>query len=333
VSQSASTNLRRPRGIRTVGALAAVVLAGGVAAAYQLGIRGHGDPSFRQGGEFLSADDDIPTPGVDGTPYPYGDVTAPSTTAAPAPEVPMSTASAAPAPTPTTRPAATPAAGAGGPATTALPATPVPPATGVYTYAVQGTEGATAFGSRSYPSTATVVVHHDPSVRQDELVHDLRLSDQHGEREIIRYTPQGVAFSFEGGSITFGPGTQTSQATYSPLMVQVPFPLRAGAAAAGSSAAKSGTTVQRTEDWTAKVVGQEVLDVLGQPRTTWVIDVQRRTPPGGAEQVDRFRRYWYDPALGTWVRWTERFHASRDMIVDFTYDTTYTATLTGFRPA
>jgi hypothetical protein len=113
-------------------------------------------------------------------------------------------------------------------------------------------------------------------------------------------------------------------------MVQIPFPLRAGASASAASAARNGDKVDRTEQWTATVVGQEVLDVLGAKHTTWVVDLQRNTEPGGREVVDRFRRYWYDPVLGTWVKWTERFHASRDMLVDFTYDTTYTATLVGF---
>jgi hypothetical protein len=312
-----------------VGVLAAVVLLVGVAAAYQLGVRGHRPPRFREGGDFLTSKE-IPVPGQDGVPYPYGDASA---TTAPGTSTPSTATSAA---APVARPSTSVTAGSTSAATpnpdTAL-VTPTRPAAGTYTYALSGTEGATGFGSRSYPAAATDVVHPDPSVRSDELVHDLRLSDQHEEREVVRYSPQGLAFSFEGGSITFGPGTQTSQATYSPLMVQIPFPLRAGAQASGSSAARSSSSTERVERWTAKVVGQQVLDVLGQQHTTWVVDVQRTTTSQGAEQVDRFRRYWYDPALGVWVRWTERFHGSRDLLIDFTYDTTYTASLTGFAPA
>ena len=309
----------RNASLRVVGALTAVVLVGGLAAAYQLGVRAHRDPSFDQGGAFLSAED-FTTPGVDGAPFPYGDATATTVASASGSVPPTTIASSSPMTTQA-------------PTTTAVDlTTPHLAPTGTYTYAVSGTEGATALGSRSYPATASLVVHGDPGIRKDELVHDLRLSDQHEEREIVRYSPTGIAFSFEGGAITFGPGTQTSQANYSPLMVQIPFPLQVGATASGASAAKDGGKVARTEDWTAKVVGQEILDVLGQQRTTWVVDLQRQTKPGGAEQVNRFRRYWYDPVLGTWVKWTERFHASRDMLVDFTYDTTYTATLTGFVP-
>jgi hypothetical protein len=314
-----------------VAVLAAFVLVAGIGAAYQLGVRAHRAPSFAKGGAFLSAGD-IQTPGVNGVPFPYGDATA--TTAAGAATTAAGSVTASPGTT-VAHPAVTTAPIAS--TTTIDPnaalVTPNKPAVGTYTYALDGTEGATGFGSRGYPARGTDVIHADRTVRSDELVHDLRLSDQHEEREVVRYSPQGLAFSFEGGSITFGPGTQTSQATYAPLMVQVPFPLRAGAQASGSSAAKDGASTARVEDWTTKVVGQEVLTVLGQRHTTWVIDIQRTTTPGGSEHVNRFRRYWYDPALGVWVKWTERFHASRDLLVDFSYDTNYTATLVGFAPA
>jgi hypothetical protein len=72
--------------------------------------------------------------------------------------------------------------------------------------------------------------------------------------------------------------------------------------------------------------------VLGEQHLTWVVDLQRTTPAGSAEEVDRFRRYWYDPALGTWVKWTERFHGARQLLLTFTYDADYTATLSGFSP-
>lgn len=327
VSAPAAAAPTGPRFTRTIAVLAAVSLLAGLAAAYQVGVRSKRAPSFAVGGEFANADD-FPAPGIDGRGYPYGNVLdstrvpgAPADPAAPA----GGTATTVAGTTATT----TPAAPAGGAVDLANPRLP---GTGTYTYSVQGTEGATSFGSRSYPSTGTIVVHRADGLRSDELVHDLKLSDDHEEREVLRYGPKGIAFSFEGGSITFGPGTQTSQATYDPLMVQIPYPLQAGATASGSSPANDGGKVARTEDWTTKVVGQEVVDVLGQQRTTWVVDIQRVTKPGGAEQVNRFRRYWYDPELGVWVKWTERFHAARNMLVDFTYDTTYTATLTGYAP-
>jgi hypothetical protein len=325
---NASPTAAGVRFARTAAVLAALVLVAGLASAYQVGVRARRAPSFTVGGTFADPAD-FPYPGVDGRGYPYGNAQdAAAGSAAEAPATTLATALTATAP-PAARPAAA-ADEAPGSATAAGTTAPHPPALGTYTYAVSGTEGATGFGSRSYPGRATVVVHGGPGARADELVHDLRLSEQHEEREVVRYGPTGIAFSFEGGAITFGPGTQTSQATYDPLMVQIPFPLRAGASASAASAARNGDKVDRTEQWTATVVGQEVLDVLGAKHMTWVVDLQRNTEPGGREVVDRFRRYWYDPVLGTWVKWTERFHASRDMLVDFTYDTTYTATLVGF---
>lgn len=331
----------RPRFVGVVAVLVAMVLAGGVAAAYQLEVRAGRPPSFAQGGEFLEA---LPAAGRDGRPYPYGDTSSSTTGAAP-------TTAAAPSTTPgsgggppgsTGRaigPSSTeaPVPAESGPPASASPAMPratAPvPATGVYTYAVAGHEAASGFGSRGFPASATVVVHGDPSIPTGSLVHDLHLSDQHEEREIVAYGADGAAFLYEAGSVTFGPGTQTSQGGYEPPMVQIPWPLADGASVSGTSAAKDGNgNVSRTEQWTTTVVGREVLDVLGAPHETWVVDSQRNTTGGGSETVDRHRRYWYDPQLGTWVQWTERFHGERAMFVTFTYDSEYTATLTAFTP-
>lgn len=80
------------------------------------------------------------------------------------------------------------------------------------------------------------------------------------------------------------------------------------------------------------MVGRETLTILGERRETWVVDLQRTTAPGSSEQVDRLRRYWYDPVLGTWVEWAERFHGRRNVVLTFSYDAEYTATLSGFTP-
>ena len=328
MSPSASP-IRRPPFFRTALTGVVVVLLAGLAGAYQVGVRANRAPTFDEGGAFLAATD-LPRAGDEGRPYPYGDAwattatsaTLPSSTAPPSSTTPAARPSASVVPTVTTQPSPD------------VRSRPRPPATGTYTYAVSGTEAATGFGSRTYPERATVVVHHGDRTRDDELVLDLRLSGQHEEREILRYSPSGVAFAFEGGSVTFGPGTQTSQASYDPLMVQIPFPLAVGASAKGASSARDASgNVARVETWTSKVVREETITVLGRARTVWVVDVQRNTGSGATEQVDRYRRYWYDPALGTWVKWSERFHGARRMVLDFTYDTTYTATLVGFTPA
>jgi hypothetical protein len=327
----------RPRFVRSVGALTALTLLGGSAAAYQLEVRADRPPSFDQGGEFLDA---LPVAGADGRPYPYGDATAAAAVASSTTQPVATTAApvvtAGPAGPTGTTPAAPvdPAAGQGStpaaPPATLGAAAPLP-ATGAYTYAVSGTEAASGFGSRAFPSQATLVVHADPSVPAGSLVHDLRLSDQHEERSIVAYGADGVSYTYEAGSVTFGPGTQTSQGSYEPPMVQIPWPLADGASVSGASAARDGSgNVTRTEAWTTTVVGREILDVLGTQRETWVVDIQRNAD--GAEKVDRYRRYWYDPTLGIIVQWSERFHGERAMLVTFTFDSEYTATLTGFTP-
>lgn len=344
MASSASPNREarplRPPSVRRLGTATAVLLLLGVAATYQVGVRSRRPPSFEVGGTFADPAD-FPPAGTEGRPYPYGDA---STATPVAPEVllpalppePVTTAppgTITPSSTSTPTKAAAATKGPATPPTTRQPAGPIRPAAGTYTYAVKGSEGATGAGSRSFPPAASVAVHHDPTVGPDELVHDIRLSGQHEEREVIRYGEQGLAFSFEAGSITFGSATQASQATYKPPMVQIPWPLRAGLTVTGASDAVAGSgQVTRTETWAARVVGQEVLTVLGQPHATWIVDVQRTTKPGSAEQVHRVRRYWYDPALGVWVRWTERFHGERNLLITFSYDADYRADLTGFTP-
>src|SRR2546422_5933193 len=135
------------------------------------------------------------------------------------------------------------------PVVAAAPAPPGPnrPALGKYTYTVDGEESATGFGGRRFPSQMTTVVHGAEGLKADELVFDLTYSDQHKEREIVAYRDDGLAFTFEGGQVSFGPGTQTSQADYDPPMVQIPWPLEPGASRAGTSKAKqSDGSVART---------------------------------------------------------------------------------------
>jgi hypothetical protein len=297
-----------------------VLLALQALAVYQLVFRAHGTPNFRRGGTFVAV-------GTNGRPVPY------------APAVAASDASAV---TTTTAPTSTPSITAtgepqdgtsGGSVSGAVTDSGRPadlPATGTYTYAVAGSERATGLGSRDYPSTMTFDVHTSPDLDPTEVVADLRFSENHEEREILRRTPDGMAFAFEGGSITFGPGTQTSQADYDPPMVQIPTTLTPGFTTSGTSTAKNNDgSTSRVEDWTVSVLGQETVDIGGTAVDTWVVDVHRSTRPGSSDKVNRQRRYWYDPTRALWVRWHETFHGSRDYAaITFTYDTDYTATLT-----
>src|SRR5918996_5415869 len=144
------------------------------------------------------------------------------------------------------------------PAAAQAPPAPARPALGNYTYAVDGEEGATAAGSRRFPEQMTTVVHGGPGLAPDELVFDITYSQEHVEREIVAYRGDGVYFTFEGGQVRFGPGTQTSEADYDPPMLQIPWPLEPGATRTGVSEAKRDDgSVVRTEDWKATVVGVE----------------------------------------------------------------------------
>jgi hypothetical protein len=322
-----AASVRRPERpatgrIRLISVAAVVVLAGGAAAAYQIGRPKH--PSFRRGGAFAATQRSglAPTTAA-GTAVPdvADTATLPSASAAAA-------STAASAPRPAAAPTSTTTLAPGG----APPAAATPLALGTYTYAVTGNESVTGFGSRSYPPALTAVAHGDPSLPPDEVAWDLAFSPQHSERDVLAYAPGGVAFAFEAGAITFGPATQTSQADYVPPMVQVPLPLRVGDVRSGTTQARGQNgSVSRVEDWTVKVTGQETLVIDGSKVPTWVVTLERHTRPGSTDQATRSRTYWYDPARRIWVKWRERMHGQRKTLgFTFTYDTSYEATLTGF---
>jgi hypothetical protein len=236
---------------------------------------------------------------------------------------------------------------ASGPAPTAAPtppATPAPPpgqagapgkpAVGTYTWAVDGTEGASFVGTRRFPDRMTMVVHSGPGVQPDQLVFDLTYSDKHAEREIVGFRHDGIYFDFEGGSVTFGPRTETSQADYEPPILEIPWPLQAGVTRTGVSKAKNGDgSISRTEDWTTSVVGQEPVAVGGVTINAWKVQVDRKFRPGGSDQGTRSRTMWFDPARNMWVKFTEVFHGERHEIgFSFTYDSNVTAVLSSFTP-
>lgn len=304
------------RTLRTVlgaGIATVLVLDGG--AAYQLGVRAHRAPSFTRGGRFAAAGSQLPSD----RPLPYTPLTSSEPTAAPT--TPASTAVPS---APTTAPTRVAAAGAPAPSPAATPPPSAihAPALGTYTYAVDGSESATGFGSRRLPSTMTTTIAVDPDDAERRVL-DLRFSDQHEEREIAAYGADGIGFVYEAGSVTFGPYTQTSEADYTPPMIQVPAQLEPGTSARGTSDASS-----RVEDWTVRVLRTERVDGYD----TVVVQIDRQSRPGTAEQVTRTRIYWYAPALGTWVRWEEKMHASRAMAgPTFSYDCQYSAVLKDVR--
>jgi len=333
--------------ILAVVAAVTVLAAGGIG--YKLTHKG--PPSFRRGGEFAVAGPPISTTSssvetVESTSssVPAAQPVSPAPTASSATTATTRTGSAATSPTTRAAAATTTTRAASGPAPTApkpVPPTPPPaqqpagpgkPAVGTYTYTVDGTEGASFVGTRKMPSTMTMVVHAGPGVAADQLVFDITYSDKHAEREIVGFRNDGVYFDFEGGSVTFGPRTETSQADYQPPILQVPLPLQAGLSRTGVSKAQNADgSLSRTEDWKATVLGQEAVTVGGATVNAWKIDLQRKFRPGTPDQGYRNRTYWFDPARNIWVKYTEVFHGERHVAVgSFSYDSNITATLASF---
>ena len=315
-----------------------------------------GPPSFRRGGQFAIAGG--PTSTTASTP---ATGTTATTTAAPDPATTAPAASSSTTATTTRRPgtasattttsgraAATPTTrAASGPAPTPAPtspATPAPqpapaggpgkPALGTYTWAVDGTEGASFVGNRKFPDKMTMVVHSGPDIKPDQLVFDLTYSDKHAEREIVGFRNDGIYFDFEGGSVTFGPRTETSQADYQPPILEIPSPLQAGLSRTGVTQAKGADgSVSRTEDWKATVLGQEAVTVGGATVNTWKVEVDRKFRPGSSDQGYRNRTMWFDPARNLWVKFAEVFHGERHTAgFSFTYDSNVTAVLASFTP-
>jgi hypothetical protein len=341
--------------VKVLAGVASVTLLAGGVIAYN--VLDKGPPSFRRGGEFAVAGAPSSTTASSA---PTAETTA--TTAAPvgvpgsAPPATATTtatartgAAATSSTTATTgRPRATATTRApSGPAPTTAPKAPVnptpapaapsgpgKPAVGTYTWTVDGTEGASFVGARKFPEKMTMVVHAGAGVEADQLVFDLTYSDKHAERQIVGFRNDGIYFDFEGGSVTFGPRTETSQADYEPAILQIPLPLQPGVSRSGVTRATGADgKVSRTEDWKTTVLGQEAVTVGGATVNAWKVEVQRKFRPGSPDQGYRNRTMWFDPARHMWVKFVEVFHGERHTAgFSFTYDSNVTAVLAGFTP-
>ncbi|HEV7862874.1 MAG TPA: hypothetical protein VGR20_09245 [Acidimicrobiia bacterium] len=180
----------------------------------------------------------------------------------------------------------------------------------------------------------TMVVHSGPGIAADQLVFDLTYSDKHAEREIVGFRNDGVYFDFEGGSVTFGPRTETSQADYEPPILQIPTPLQPGLSRTGVTQAKGADGgVSRTEDWKMTVLGQEAVTVGGAAVNAWKVQVDRKFRPGTPDQGFRNKTLWFDPGRNMWVKFVEVFHGERHQAgFSFSYDSNVTAVLATFTP-
>jgi len=340
--------------VKILAGVASVAVLGAGVVGYQ--ITHKGPPSFRRGGQFAIAG--LPSSTTSST-----EATAETSATTAATQAPTTGSSLAPSTTATTRKAAaasttsvtsaraagvtTTTRAASGPAPAPTPAPPgqsAPPpsaqdptgkpAVGTYTYNVDGTEGASFVGNRKLPDKMTMVVHTGSGLKPDQLVMDLTYSSNHAEREIVGFRNDGIYFDFEGGSITFGPRTETSQADYEPPILEVPLPAQPGVSRTGVTQAKGADgKVSRTEDWKTTVLGQEAVTVGGATVNAWKVEVQRKFRPGSADQGYRNRTMWFDPTRHIWVKFTEVFHGERHVgLGSFTYDSNVTAVLASFTP-
>ena len=296
-----------------------MLLLGG-AVLYQTTIRSDDPPTFSRGGNFaggepssegeldLSLSTPKPTPGPGGLVRSSAVITAPRST--PEPEF----------------------SGSGPP-----PA----PVFGRYIYKVAGYEQATAFQRRSYPPEMTTTVHRDqpeepgvPRLKSDELIMDLFFSAQHEEREIVAFRRDALMFTYEARSVTFGPSTQTSEATYDPPITQIPIPLDVGETREGTTRATTPEGEEsRIEDWTMKVEGRETIQIMDERVDTWIVRIDRQTRPESSEQMTLSRTYWFAPERSMWVRWDEEMTTTQDFGPGtVTYDTKFSATLDRIEP-
>jgi hypothetical protein len=204
-------------------------------------------------------------------------------------------------------------------------ARPLPlPATGTYTYAVDGTESTTGFPSRHLPATMTLTIAR----AGNDVTFTSQFSAQHAERDVLRYSTDGVALTQETRNATFGSTTRSTDARFEPAVRALVLPATKGAAASGASTARdSGGVTAWQEDWHVTDVAAKTLTLAGKPVDTWEVTITRASRPGSADQFHETRTYWYDLTRGLWVRWDETVHATHAQGLTVAYDLTFSASL------
>ncbi|MEX0873997.1 MAG: hypothetical protein WD646_04680 [Actinomycetota bacterium] len=214
------------------------------------------------------------------------------------------------------------------------------PSLGRYIYSVVGTEQGSFLGggSRGYPSEMTMTVNRstdDPSIRlrPDEVVFDLNFSTNHTESEVVAYRKDGIHFTSESWSISFGGTSFVNDGTYTPPMLQIPIPLDEGVEHTGTSRVEDPAgNESRTEEWTVEVQGPERIFALGVELDTWMVRIERRTR-SGSQPVTRSRTYWLSPERSIWVKWQETTNISQGSgLTRSSYVSDYTATLDRIEP-
>ena len=203
----------------------------------------------------------------------------------------------------------------------------VTPRTGVYTLAVSGSESA-KFGPitgchNSFPSRATLDVHHATGESPSSYDFDMRLypnqANKHDERHIYKYTKHSMILTYEQETVTCSGIKQSSSVSYSPAQTRVQLPL-----AVGNTWHNHGGGSSRTETGTSNVVKRTSLQVAG--KSYQVYEIVTKLTMTGSETGERDQIWWYSPALGMPLKFSETLNGKRS---GAKYAESYTASVIG----
>src|SRR5581483_10783845 len=160
----------------------------------------------------------------------------------------------------------------------------------------------------TFPTHAQLVIGPASGEPTGSYDYDLRLypgsPNKHDERHIYRYTTGGVQLGYEQATVTCGGVKQSSTVNYSPDQLRVPAKLTVG-----ETWRDHGGDNARTESGSAKIVGTTTLSFGGTSYETYVIDTHLTMT--GSESGSRTQRWWWSPALGMPLKWTESLSGKR----------------------
>lgn len=177
-------------------------------------------------------------------------------------------------------------------------AAPAPgvPASGVYSYAVTGSEEGglgPAHLARALPPVARYVVSSAPGGYREEL----SLSAEHVEGATLSVTTEGTRELARRTKVTFLGFGQDDRRTLQPPPLRLPARLSPGAEWSGAYRAGDLPIAFRS-----RATGREAVTVAGHRYETWIIRTVSDT--GGVHPGVRTDTRWWSPGLALALRWT-----------------------------
>jgi hypothetical protein len=203
----------------------------------------------------------------------------------------------------------------------------VTPRVGTYTLAVQGHEQA-KFGpfspcNNTFPTRSSLVVHHAAGESKRSFDFDWRLypnsPNRHDERHIYSYSRHAVVLTFEQETVTCAGIKQSSGVDYRPSQIRVHLPLTVGA-----TWHNHGGGSARTETGSSEVAKRTSITVDGSSYA--VYEIVTKLALAGNETGERDQTWWYSPALGMPLKFSETLQGKRS---GASYSESYTATVVG----